>query len=386
MPTIEVVTVPTGSDLDLSQPCSPAWRTLHALMRDWHEEIHGHAKLFASDAETLRKEYTIANPIYFEQPLVLVLGADSPTTTVVESGLAFDDLPVERIVGYLTVTTAHTDPTEAFLDLFVAPEHRRQKIGTSALAFVRQQLAQRNIARNATWLAVPSPAGNAPVVRPRRGEGRIPADHPGVQFLLVNGFGLEMVEKSSNLDLSAGTDHFEQFLDYYKKFTGGDFSIEETTNSGFDWEEIRQIRNQFNADVPATEGSIPPQNTIESVQGLFAQRTAKGTSTAGVIIRHLPSGRPVAYTEITSNAGSRVGYQNVSWVERDFRGMKLAGLSKAANTVRIAREKSLDVIETKNPEDNHAMWAVNERLGFRVHSIEGAWVSEYREGKWQSPA
>ncbi|QOR47016.1 hypothetical protein INS90_06955 [Trueperella pecoris] len=213
-----------------------------------------------------------------------------------------------------------------------------------------------------------------------------PADAPAVNFLLAHGYGLDMAEKISMLDLRANAPRFAAILEHYCRAAGLDVDVEANGTADVGWEEMARIRNEFNADVPSSDGWRPAAETAESVSERFRIEQGRGITRYGILIRHRASGDAVAYTEVTAMRGARVAQQNLTWVDRRYRGRKLSGLAKAANAIRLVTEGNIDAVETWNAEGDRAMWAVNDRLGFALTNVEGEWFSVYRDERWQPQA
>ena len=77
------------------------------------------------------------------------------------------------------------------------------------------------------------------------------------------------------------------------------------------------------------------------------------------------SGRVVGYASLLEKPGSPgVAFHDMTAVVRDWRGRGLATALKL-RTIAWAAANGLTALETGNDEDNHAMRAVNARLGYR---------------------
>jgi hypothetical protein len=90
---------------------------------------------------------------------------------------------------------------------------------------------------------------------------------------------------------------------------------------------------------------------------------------------HVPTGRLVAYTEITYPlAAPEIAYQDDTLVLREHRGHRLGMLVKTANLRELDRLRpATRRIHTWNAEENAHMLAINVALGFRPSGVLALW-------------
>lgn len=152
----------------------------------------------------------------------------------------------------------------------------------------------------------------------------------GAAFLTALDYRLELVENSSSLDL---------------------------TNA----EKVRKLRE---------------------LERRGRERLTDGIS---VLIHEKASGVVVAGTGLEYKVGGRRAYQEWTWVSPDRRGAGLATYVKAVTYVHaIDHLPNIEVVETENAEENEAMWAVNEKLGFERSSLMTNWFSFYDGDAWRA--
>jgi GNAT superfamily N-acetyltransferase len=93
------------------------------------------------------------------------------------------------------------------------------------------------------------------------------------------------------------------------------------------------------------------------------------------VVRHVPSGHYVGYTDVHVPAGDpTLAYQQDTLVLREHRGCGLGARLKAATALRLMDElPSVRSVRTWNADDNTHMLAVNRRLGYVVDGYSREW-------------
>ena len=94
------------------------------------------------------------------------------------------------------------------------------------------------------------------------------------------------------------------------------------------------------------------------------------------VVRHVPSGRLVGFTDVVVRPGSpRLGVQTDTLVLREHRGHALGLAVKVANLRALQREKpEVTLVRTWNADTNVHMIAINERIGFRRTGWSREWA------------
>ncbi|GAA2163742.1 acetyltransferase (GNAT) family protein [Humibacillus xanthopallidus] len=96
------------------------------------------------------------------------------------------------------------------------------------------------------------------------------------------------------------------------------------------------------------------------------------------VVRHVPSGRLVGFTDIVVRPGDpRRAVQTDTLVLREHRGNALGLALKVANLRALQREKpDVTAVRTWNADTNVHMIAINERLGFRPTGWSREWAKD----------
>jgi GNAT superfamily N-acetyltransferase len=91
----------------------------------------------------------------------------------------------------------------------------------------------------------------------------------------------------------------------------------------------------------------------------------------------LAAGRPVSIALLRVDLEGRQAHNDQTGTARGHRGRGLATLAKLA-TIRWAREHGIERIITDNSENNAAMLAINDRLGYRPFVDRRRWIRDAR--------
>ena len=379
---VVLVPLPHATDETSSgaQLIGPAWQRMYELARADQIETNGHAD-YLSPTVAQYRENTMKplNPEFPHHRFAVALLPDAPA-----SPLPFDALAAEDVVGAVSAVLPQRENTyTSHVDLFVDPHLRRRGIGTAALANLRTFLREHNRTQAETWPTTPANA-DEPRVTPRIGVGTLYANDPTVRFLRANGFGLEMVEKVSELDLEtfkgrlvSGAITPPKLDPALENLTYGNDILEHITP------EFIAAINAFNADHPQSDSATPYTTTPEQFTQDLKESIERGFDHRVIVIRERESGRIVATSEVYFRRSSSVAAQADTWVHADYRGRGLATLAK----IELYRDVLIRVprvtrVATENAESNVGMWKVNERLGFEVVAANSHWVSVFNDDDW----
>jgi GNAT superfamily N-acetyltransferase len=140
-----------------------------------------------------------------------------------------------------------------------------------------------------------------------------------------------------------------------------------------------QLMGQMSVDAPMGELDWEPEAwdaaRVREQEALFAQQRRTRLVTA---VRHLESGRLVAFTDIgVSQLQVDPAYQWDTIVLRAHRGHRLGMLAKVTNLRQLRREvPEARRVVSWNAESNTHMVAINDALGFRPVERLAEWVYE----------
>jgi GNAT superfamily N-acetyltransferase len=131
----------------------------------------------------------------------------------------------------------------------------------------------------------------------------------------------------------------------------------------------------------APMGDLPVEHRTISFDELRADNrrsVAMGNMRWTVIARHIPSGEPVGYTEVTTAERDTVHvFQGATAVDAKHRGHALGRQLKATMFLRIIRERpDAKYIRTFNADSNAPMLAVNRDMGFKPFIAGVRWTIE----------
>jgi GNAT superfamily N-acetyltransferase len=262
-----------------------------------------------------------------------------------------------RVVGTLRLLFPLTDnPTLAFVDVAVHPEHRRQGVG-------------RALHDEAVRLC--EDAGRTSLVT------EVDEPHPataGRAFALRHGWTCDLLETRRDLALppdeqrlSALEAEARRAADGYDLVTWRDRTPDQLLDDRALLEQ-RMSTDAPNGDLPMEEERWDGARVREQE----ALHVARGRTvlSAGAV----KAGRLVAFTELqVSLSDPRQAHQSGTLVLREHRGHRLGALIKAAVLRELATMPEVRRIITYNSDSNAPMVAVNEALGFRPAGQASAW-------------
>lgn len=403
---IFLVPIPRGDEVDVVAPITPVWEKVYDLHVAMKREYDGHTDFIRKDAEELRKLLAIPGRDDHDNRSYLVVldgevqphGGSSQVQgeearlqgeswTVSEADLSFNAVDPDAIVGRLDVERGlETNLKSMYAFIVLLEEFRRRGIGSAVLEWVREKAAADGRTILDAWSSSPLRDGGERIFPAKEG-GSIPADWPASAFLAAQGFGLEIVEKVSVLDLTdpdlEGIN--SAMLDRAWERAGSDYRIEEIGELDPDTVDQHYVDalNAFDADVPSADSYEPPVETLEQVRQTIEKYAKSGICVSEIRLWHEPSGRLIGFSELSFYPHQKRASQQATWVHKDHRGKGLAALMKATNIARMMREyPQVNAIETENAEENASMWAINEKVGFKVCAAQANWNSYYDGKNW----
>lgn len=278
----------------------------------------------------------------------------NPHQVLTERGLLHElELPPERerrrdwvavedgeVVGHGQAGFEWAVPTpgKGRLWLSVAREHRGRGIGSELFERAVEYLCAED-----AW----------------RVESYVPGDPAGVRFLSKRGFTRSGRNRVSGLEVPGASVPDVRVPGFRLAPLG------ETRDRAA---ELHAICLEGEIDMPSDE----PETEVDFESWRREEFEYPDISDEGSVVV-LEDERPVSLAFVAVDPERRLGYNAMTATLRSHRGRRLALMAKAA-VVRWAQEAGLERLVTENDEDNAAMLAINERLGYRPLYIEEAFV------------
>ena len=264
-----------------------------------------------------------------------------------------------RLIGVSETSWMDTadNPRSVRLAIEVHPDHRRQGVGT-ALARPAMEHARANGRDLVTLEAV--------------------RDSAGAACAEAHGATRKMLDRRSVLDLT------EVDVDALRTW-GEPRDGARETYALVQWrdqcpdelvDDLAELRTAMN-DAPREELEWDDETwTPEMVRTADAVGVARGDQAWATVVRHLPSGRLIALTDIVGPAGwDAWAFQEDTVVLREHRGHGLGRWVKSANLIALLGDRpSTRGIETWNAGSNQWMLAINDQMGFRP----ATWWGQYQ--------
>lgn len=281
------------------------------------------------------------------------------------------------IVGMVSLAFAQEEQAKtAEIDLLVPAAHAHEGIAESLLLYAEDDARRRGRHVLQTW-TLHRPATSGDVIVPKTGWGRVPPTALS-RLLEDHGYGLEQVERNSELDLHAAPEAWERALAEATAFAGPDYR-------SVAWElPTPPALRQGYAAVLARLVTDAPSGDMEFDAEIWdadrvARRDVRMTSSGQLVtvsaVEHVPTGEIVAYNELLIGPDrTGVTHQFGTLVATEHRGRHLGTIVKCANLLRwreLVPQSSR--VSTFNAEENRHMLDINEALGFVPVSYSGAW-------------
>ena len=272
-----------------------------------------------------------------------------------------------RIDGTLEIgmpTRDNVDNAEA--DLTVRPAARRQGVGTALYQDLRAVLR----AEGRTRLLAESVRG-LPDGPPR--------PDPGTPFATKMGAVRAQTEARRVLDTTTlSPDELAAHAEEYGRLAGADYTLH--TWFGPTPDEfvagLAVLNGRFLGEAPLGDIAWEPETfDVDRVRHTERAHEARGHRNYHAVVRHVPTGELVAWTELIGYACQRDAMdQEITLVLPEHRGHRLGLWTKTANLRQaISGVPELTSVHTRNATENAHMVAINEQLGFRLADLWDAW-------------
>jgi GNAT superfamily N-acetyltransferase len=273
-----------------------------------------------------------------------------------------------RPVGcYLLTLPELENPTMGWCTLAVAPERRRSGAGRELLAHCVSQAGL---------------AGRLRLV----GEAR--DGMPGAAFAAAAGATSGIAEVIRRLDIDAGVRQRAADRRAVAERHGAGYSLASWIGKSPDDTLDDQCRlSAAMADAPLDDGVEPEAWDAHRIRSLEELCLRSGQQFYSIAARHDGTGRLVAITQVFAEPGNPDwGFQMITAVLAEHRGHRLGLLVKAAMLELLAEhEPGMRHILTGNADSNQHMIAINEQLGFTVHSVYRSWELDLTAARPTSP-
>lgn len=206
---------------------------------------------------------------------------------------------------------------------------------------------------------------------PAGGAGSADPDAPDAAALLARGFALQQVYRFQVADLEALTD-----LDARLAAA----SVPGYRLVAWTGRVPAPHRDAFCSLVAVMDREVPtggveyePQQWDDARLSEFEGTLERSGRTLIGALAYTDAGEPAGYTELMAT-GRAVAHQGDTLVDPAHRGRRLARWLKLANLARLRAEfAEARWVTTDNAEENAAMLAINESIGFTTALHQGLW-------------
>ena len=135
------------------------------------------------------------------------------------------------------------------------------------------------------------------------------------------------------------------------------------------------LYNRMNVEMPTGDIELEEGRRTPEVQTAQEEELLEQGRTRLTVLAYSPAGEAVAYSNIVTGASDSDDPGVDQWatiVRPDHRGHRL-GLAVKCALTRAVQEHfpGAAYVRTQNAETNAPMVAINEALGFEVHTVEG---------------
>jgi GNAT superfamily N-acetyltransferase len=264
-----------------------------------------------------------------------------------------------RVVGAAEINLFQRDNRHlAEMELCVAPDHRRQGIGSALLGHVEQRVAADGRDTVITFVVDPLEAGPA---RPVHGQ----------RFAEAAGYakGLDEIHRAADLTAVPDSQLDPLLADAWRHADGYELVQWASRKPDDIVDGVAYLNGRMNLDAPIGELTLEQEKVDAArVRESEAKTYAQGTLELGTVVRHRASGEVAGYTEIHVIPGDEEHcWQGNTIVDPTHRGKRLGTILKIENhrLLRSYRPR-MRYVHTWNAEVNDHMIAINEAVGYRA--------------------
>ncbi len=368
MPDFHIREVVAGTDW--------AYDALHDLEVTITSGLHGED--LSLSADWLRSSH--ANETTAVKAALLAVPGPVPEGTPVgRFGLPLvPDEPLE-LLGAVQFELPLADNRHLVEDCFVEvrPDVRRAGVGSALWREVVRVAGAYGRNTILAWsehnLALADPGAER--LLPPTDEGWLPLD-AGSRFARSLGLSLAQVERQSRLELPVPPERLAELRAEAEAHALPAYRVVSWTGPTppEHLDRVAVLNRILSTDAPTGEVDWQPENwDADRVRGMDAQIHRSGHSVTSLATA--PDGSAAGYTTIQVHAShpDRPD-QWTTVVASAHRGHRLGLLLKVANLQQLAGDSPhARHLDTWNAGENDHMLAINDLLGFRPHSVHGAW-------------
>lgn len=224
--------------------------------------------------------------------------------------------------------------------------------------------------RGVGWALWDAAEGHAKLLGAARLFSDVVHDPAGDAFLKTRGFRLDRIDYVSKVE-PASVDLAQ--LDQLREDAGRDGYSVTSLRDVADREALYRLDVELSNDMPGSDS--PHSFSFEEWEQDLLEDPDLDLD-GSVVVLH--DGRPVAVALLTVDPDARRARNEMTGTAREHRGHRLATLAKL-EAIRWARENGIESIITDNAEQNAAMLAINERLGYKRFLERRRWIKELND-------
>lgn len=291
--------------------------------------------------------------------------------------------PVD-LLGSVEFTLPTSDNRHLLDDLWlqVRGDARRAGIGTALWREAFRIAGEQGRDTIVAWSQhVPATDPSAEVVTPSAGAGFLPLDGAS-RFALSLGLGLAQVERQSRLLLPVDPHRLAELRAEAETFALPGYEviswIGQVPQEHLD--HVAAMNELLSTDAPIGDVNWQPEHWDGERVRLNDERLHRTGFSAYTLALVAGAGEPAGLTRfyVEHETPERVDQGNTV-VPAAHRGHRLGLLLKVVNLQSLAAaHPECRRVDTWNAGENRWMLAINTRLGFRLHSVHGAWQASTR--------
>lgn len=265
-----------------------------------------------------------------------------------------------QVAGFLQIDLPQKDNINlASVDLGVVPDHRRQGYGTALAKVAEERLAHHG--RTVVHAMVHTPLGT---------------ETPGQAFVRAHGMTVGIADRHRILRLPLEQNFLDELAaevaDHHRDYrlvTWQDRCPDDLVDA------YAELEGTFLDEAPMGELEVEAE-VYDAARIRFRESQARAQGRRfWVTVAIAPDGTLAGQTELTISANDAANaFQSGTLVAPAHRGHRLGLALKVRNHLELQRTHTAPVVmHTWNAEQNTAMNAVNERLGYREVELTEEW-------------